>query len=148
MLNLTVGDFLDDSLDDVLETCERLYVVGDGDLTLYVGQSQSPIDRILEHLGLAGRNRGWPSRLGQLILDNAPASHAWTVRLLAVDDCEAAIREVFPAYVRWDVDLAERAMIHTLRPCLNVIHNCQGTPLPAKYLHARPTDSSARYLAV
>jgi hypothetical protein len=81
----------------------RLYVVGDRETTLYVGQTFTGIaSRLEEHVNgsqgipdgnLYAKN---PSALGRLIRDQAPTSDAWTVDLYKLRDCREIVKKHFP----------------------------------------------------
>lgn len=133
MITTTIGDVINDTVKGDEGAAFKVYVVRDGETVFYVGKSRNnPVERLWQHLALIGPNHG-PSELGQLIKDNAPDSHAWQVELRTVADCEPFIRQEFPVHRLFDSDLAERAMIRTLHPCLNGTHNAHPTRLPERY---------------
>ena len=88
MIQTTIGDLLDNALDNLDTTDHHLYVVRDGDVVFYVGRSRDVEDRLLSHMG-----KGWwgwsqgKSSLGQLIEDNHPESLNWQIELLTPGDC-------------------------------------------------------------
>jgi len=109
-----------------IERCPRawraldLYLVRDGPVVFYVGQSYVAFDRVWSHFYGGFKAR---SLLGRLILCNWPASMHWTVELLS------SRLERFAAVGR-QLDAAERLLIQDLAPCLNEALNRQQTPLP------------------
>jgi hypothetical protein len=116
----------------------RIYVIRDGDVIFYIGKSIDIPARLGEHLGIYGRRgASYPDRIGYLILDNMPESKRWQVDLMTV---AAVAEKLDPAgRWRWDVDFAERDMIKALRPCVNVMHNSNGSALPERYLNRKRT---------
>lgn len=96
----------------------RLYVVRDGDVVFYVGQSQNVINRLWDHLGEGcwARVQG-KSNLGRLIKFNLPASRVWQIELLTVEDCQ----DYGETY--GDVSRAEQLLIDYHSPYLNVKGN-------------------------
>jgi len=62
-----------------------LYLFRDGDVVFYVGQSIHPFERLQEHLGQGDPWLEAPDRLGQLILNNHPASLAWMMEVTALE---------------------------------------------------------------
>ena len=130
-----------------IERCPRawravdLYVVRDGPVVFYVGQSYVAFDRVWSHFYAGFKAR---SLLGRLILCNWPASMHWTVELLssrlerftAVHQSPGTESEG-----QHQLDAAERLLIEELAPCLNESLNRQPTPLPDAYrpLAAKPT---------
>ena len=111
----------------------RIYMVGDGNLVFYVGKlERSIVDHILEHCGLEDNGRT-PDRLGQLILDKAPASNGWLVDLLDLKDCEPIIKAVTPMSKRLDSAQALFCVITYYRPCLNEKDNPNPSSLPERY---------------
>lgn len=108
-----------------------IYVVRDEAIVFYVGQSKRDvIERFWEHLTK-------PSRLGQLIASNRPQSLAWTVQFWTLADCRPFVQQkrlfADQEWERFDMDMAERALIEAFRPVLNRDFNLQPTPLPAHY---------------
>jgi hypothetical protein len=153
MQSLTVKKFLESPIVE-LEPHTYIYVFRDGDTILYVGQSISIIDRISSHLG-----ESWhasPSQIGELVQSNHPESLSWLIELYTLDDCTEAVSQT--PYVSFygsprctiegRIDMAERAMIGKYHPCLNVQYNQDATPLPTKYTHVRPNDSSSLHLNI
>jgi hypothetical protein len=62
-----------------------IYLYRDGETVFYVGRSQSPLDRLMQHLALD--DRGYGSSLGDIILDNLPESWEWTIELYTLAEC-------------------------------------------------------------
>ncbi|MFZ1395966.1 MAG: hypothetical protein WAS33_03665 [Candidatus Promineifilaceae bacterium] len=129
MITVTVGTILAKNITDTLG--HLIYVVRDEQLIFYVGQSRRDVlTRFGEHLQK-------PSRLGQLIGLNAPASHEWAVDFYALADCAVFVRQkslfALQAWQHFDMDMAEQAMIQAMRPVLNLDFNEKPTPLPLRY---------------
>ena len=111
----------------------RVYVIRDAETVLYVGKSIDIPSRLGEHLGLYGRfGPGYPDRIGCVIHENLPESRSWAVDLLTVTACRKELGMAMDG-LNWDVDKAEREMIRSLRPCVNVTYNEHGNPLPDQY---------------
>jgi hypothetical protein len=123
-----------------IERCPRawraldLYLVRDGPVVFYVGQSYVAFDRVWSHFYGGFKAR---SLLGRLILCNWPASMHWTVELLS------SRLERFAA-VEHRLDAAERVLIQDLAPCLNEALNRQPTPLPEVYRPPTATPTCPR----
>ncbi|VAW31431.1 hypothetical protein MNBD_CHLOROFLEXI01-4202 [hydrothermal vent metagenome] len=108
-----------------------IYVVRDGTLVFYVGQSRRDvITRFWEHLQA-------PSYLGRLIAVNKPDSLQWMVDFYALADCERFVQQkslfAMQEWQHFDMDMAEQALIQAMRPVLNRDFNEKPTPLPARY---------------
>ncbi len=108
-----------------------IYVVRDEKLVFYVGQSRRDvIMRFWEHLQA-------PSRLGQLIALNTPASHQWSVDFYALADCTAFVRQkalfALQEWQHFDMNMAEQALIQVMRPVLNHDFNAKPASLPRRY---------------
>lgn len=146
MLSFTLEDALIDNPDT---KGYYLYLYRDGDVVFYVGQSKDPIERIRQHLGRALPY--WPDAIGQLILDNAPASFIeWKIDLFTLSDCLEAVQAHWVSQASsfqnlvntfYDPDLvnrAEEALIAHYRPHLNVLNATKYTnPLPERYVSKR-----------
>jgi len=123
-----------------IEHCPRpwrtldLYLVRDGPVVFYVGQSYVAFDRVWSHFYDGFKAR---SLLGRLILCNWPASMHWTVELLS------SRLERF-AVVEHELDAAERLLIQDLAPCLNEALNRRPTPLPEAYRPPTATPTCPR----
>ena len=122
-----------------IEHCPRawrtldLYLVRDGPVVFYVGQSYVAFDRVWSHFYGGFKAR---SLLGRLILCNWPASMHWTVELLSSrHERFAAVRQSRGTESEGEhrLDAAERLLIQDLAPCLNEALNRQPTPLPEVY---------------
>ncbi|WP_420630652.1 GIY-YIG nuclease family protein [Candidatus Leptofilum sp.] len=129
MIHFTVGQLLAKKATNTLG--HLIYVVRDANLVFYVGQSRRDVPtRFGEHLQK-------PSRLGQLIQLNAPASHEWSVAFYALADCAAFVRQkslfALQEWQHFDMDMAEKAMIEAMHPVLNQDFNERPTPLPVRY---------------
>lgn len=129
MQTITVQTILNKAVDNTLG--QLIYVVRHDELPFYVGQSKrNVVARFLEHLQK-------PSRLGQLIALNKPTSLAWQVDFYDLADCRPFVRQkslfAMQAWEQFDMDMAERALIHELCPVLNRDFNAKPTPLPPAY---------------
>jgi len=142
MITATVGDLLDNKLDEVDTTGHRLYVVRDGAVVFYVGQSQDVRARLNEHIGRQGGRCAptWPSLLGQAILDNLPEARDWTIKLWTIADCQEELDSDVPSPWPWTKDVAEQHMILARRPCFNVTYNANPKALPERYYDPRTPD--------
>ena len=111
----------------------RIYVVRDGDLVMYVGQSmRNVIGRLRTHL-----DERRPSLLGELIKVNHPMSKHWQVDLYMLADCAAYVDQfaLFPLQegLPYDSNTAEKGMIWKMRPVINRKHNPHPSLLPDGY---------------
>lgn len=144
---VTVGDLLHPCWGHMDERYS-LYLVRDVEFIIYVGQTTMGVARRLQ-LHLEGG--GWPpepSNLGQLILDNVPDSHAWTVNVWELHECDPLVSQHLPRIAsigarfdrfgsrlsgKSDLDLAELALMREYKPALNGTGNPFKRPLPPKY---------------
>jgi hypothetical protein len=129
MLTVTVNTILQKKVPNTLG--HLIYVVRDEMLIFYVGQSRRDVvTRFEEHLQT-------PSHLGQLITLNAPASHQWSIDFYTLADCATFVLQkslfALQEWQHFDMDMAEQALIQTMRPVLNHDFNAKPTPLPARY---------------
>jgi hypothetical protein len=129
MKSVQVQDILERQIDHVLG--HLIYVVRDGDVVFYVGQSKRDVVmRFWEHMNK-------PSRLGQLIALNRPQSMAWSVDFYTLADCQPFVRQQslfsLQEWQHFDMDMAERGMIAQMCPVINRDFNANPTPLPARY---------------
>ena len=129
MISVTIAAILAKEVSNTLG--HLIYVVRDGPLAFYVGQSKRDVlTRFGEHVQK-------PSRLGQLIQLNAPVSHNWLVDFYALADCAAFVQQkslfTMQAWQHFDMDMAEQGMIRALHPVLNLDFNEKPTPLPSRY---------------
>ena len=111
-----------------------LYLVSEGQVTFYVGQSHCAFERLWEHI------RGGPkghALLGRFILCNWPRAAGWTMTLVGSDDVRFA-------GVGHSRDAAEQLLIAALKPCLNVTLNEHPTPLPPGILPANSPIKNLR----
>jgi ankyrin repeat protein/predicted GIY-YIG superfamily endonuclease len=134
VITTTLNDLLEGKLagHDMAEYW--LYVVRDVEenMTLYVGQSQHPVKRLFNHLKTS-------TPLGSLISEYESEARRWQVMLLTFEDClqwESVRKCIATQRISW-VDAAERELISFHHPCLNITHNLQPAPLPAKYTRSR-----------
>lgn len=147
MYNTTIGRALAGDIDTRRIVGHYLYIVREDETVFYVGQSVHPLTRLQDHLiGM--------SLLGNLITEYAPSSHKWTYDLLRPTECAAYIeiltgrqdiprRELgkHPALFEGDLNLVEEDLIAFPHPCLNVMGNCQATPLPEQYRRRTAANS-------
>jgi len=142
MQTTTVQAILDKQIETSLG--HLIYVVKDGALVFYVGQSKRDVvARFWEHMQK-------PSRLGQLIALNRPQSLAWTVDFYALADCRPYVSQkslfAMQAWEHFDMDMAEQSVIAALRPVLNRDFNPNPMPLPphynGQYLTEQPTNTT------
>ena len=156
MLVLTVKEFLE--TDNINEPPDAfIYLVRDGDIIFYVGQSRNLAQRISEHLG---HGRKSASDLGELILGNMPDSENWIIEFHTIKDCSGKVKEHYgidysqytlddfcrsEMLLKTAIDFSEIVMINDCRPCLNVTYNANRTALPLKYIPI-PIESSESYL--
>ena len=136
MLTLKLRDVLEDRTPDAVSEC-NLYVVRDGEVIFYVGQSQREVaDRVCQHCGMGRHGRGAAfnrkSVLGYLVEDNLPESLQWEVDFMTVQDCDKRFN-----YEARSVIEAETVLIVELRPALNGSLNRNPMPLPDKYTKGR-----------
>jgi hypothetical protein len=108
-----------------------LYLFRDENVVFYVGQSHLAFARVWQHLlgGFKGH-----SLMGRFVWCNWPKSMNFTLELLSSQS------ERFKDLGN-DLNAAERALIQSGMPCLNVSLNGQPTPLPPGYL---PPNASLR----
>jgi hypothetical protein len=110
-----------------------IYLFRDDETSFYVGKSEIAFDRVWQHIhdGFKGR-----SGIGRFILCNWPESMNFYIELL--HNRHKLFREV-----GGDLSLAEQLLINQNRPCFNVVHNPEPTPLPEKYrpYHVKPVCS-------
>lgn len=132
MIKTNVGDLWDKKLDDLDTTGYRLYVIRDGETVFYVGQSKEVLVRLLDHLGQRDQEQV-TSTLNRFVNNNLPEAGAWQVELMTVADCGPLVKDHFPAYKRWGVDLAEIALMREFHPCFNTLHNPRSSQIPDKY---------------
>ena len=129
MITVTVNVILKKEATNALG--HLIYAVRDEALIFYVGQSRRDVvTRFWEHLQA-------PSRLGQLIHLNEPASQQWAVDFYALADCEQFVQQkslfALQEWQHFDMDMAEQALIQAMRPVLNRDFNEKPTPLPGRY---------------
>lgn len=129
MKTTTIGQLLNKEIDHALG--HLIYVIRDGSLIFYVGQSRRDVvERFWEHMQA-------PSRLGRLIESNKPASLRWQVDFYTLADCRQYVtqKSLFPrqTWEHFDMDMAEQAMIGHMRPVVNRDFNAKPTPLPSRY---------------
>lgn len=144
MVTTTVHAILHKEMDSTLG--HLIYVVRDGSLAFYVGQSRRDVvARFWEHVQK-------PSRLGELIELNRPHSLDWAVDFYTLADCRPFVAQkslfAMQAWEQFDMDMAEQGMIAALRPVLNRDFNPQPTPLPARYQGQHLTSQEVLATAV
>src|SRR5215471_2514982 len=79
MRTFTIKEALE--LDDLNDERYNIYLYRDSEVVLYIGQSSRPFERLREHLGQGDRNLYDPDFVGQLMLNNRPASLTWEVQI-------------------------------------------------------------------
>lgn len=136
MMTITISQFIKDEYDveRVYKEGHRIYVVREGDIVFYVGQSKNIPQRLLQHLGISHLPTG-VSELGRLVLRNGPVSRNWQIDLMTLADCVPSV-ERFGGYTdngSCDPETAEAAMILAYKPCMNRALNPDPTPLPDQY---------------
>lgn len=131
MLRLTIKEALDQ---DDASYGPHIYFYREGETIFYIGQSVQPFERLRQHLGRGLLSPG-PDAIGNLILDNRPASLSWTVQITPLSEIHAAQA----SHVKVSITRLERALIEHFKPCINNMGNKHATPLPAKY---RPTGAA------
>lgn len=125
-----------------------LYLIGlpDTAQVLYAGQSHHPFRRLRYHV-----QNDYEHQIGREIQRNTPASLAWQIVLLTVDECEPMVRRHLPT--RYDafrekrqeqleyapsgyfaVDLAEIALIRHYQPPFNTVHKAIPKPVIVRRL--------------
>lgn len=156
MIVSTMRAILDDTVTSQQLQDHYLYLVGDGETILYIGQALNPIERLESHLGLHWRRS--KSLFGELFEANRPSSLDWRVELYRLVDCadllERYIMPELPSYtlelyydparLKGSITWAEQALIRHYRPCLNDRSNNERTPLPERY--KRQPSTSALFL--
>lgn len=146
MLQLTIKE----ALEGIYDTADHyLYLYRDKDVIFYVGRSDNPIERLQQHVGRRGPNL--ISFLGDLLLDNLPASLSWTIELYTLRDCAPLVEthcpglyqtyceqienpSVYNVPSKHTAPIAEDALIAHYSPCLNDKSDARkSNPLPARY---------------
>lgn len=129
MQTTTVHAILHKQLDSTLG--HLIYVVRDGPLVFYVGQSKRDV------VARFGEHMQKPSRLGELVELNRPQSLDWAVDFYTLADCRPFVAQkslfAMQTWEHFDMDMAEQNLIATLRPVLNRDFNPQPSPLPPHY---------------
>lgn len=139
MQTITIQSILNKETDSTLG--QLIYVVRDNKLIFYIGQSKRDVvERFFEHLQK-------PSRLGQLIELNKPASLLWQVDFYTLADCRPFVSQkslfTMQAWEQFDMDMAEKELISHFRPVLNRDFNTKPTPLPSHYRGQQVTAHAA-----
>ncbi len=159
MIKATIGELLDGALDKQANVSDSIvYIVREGDLVFYIGESANVIERLWSHLGQGSFGWAGDSELGRLIKDNLPAARDWQVELLTIEDCVSVIENLtdlrfevastgvylpqepvtldgftFQPRIKFDRKDLECEVIRAYKPCLNTACNPTPTPLPEKY---------------
>ena len=121
-----------------LEGAFGIYIVKDEEVVLYVGKSLDPIERLESHFGLLP-HRSSGTELGMLYKDYPHEAQGWEIELYTLKECYPLVKKHFGIELQpnepYDrsLELAELAMIYDCKPSLNVKHNKDASPLPAKY---------------
>ncbi len=129
MKTVTIADILNQKVDSTLG--HVIYLIRDNQLVFYIGQSKRDVvTRFQEHMQK-------PSKLGRIVILNQPSSLNWSVDFYTLADCRPFVRQktLLPmqAWEHFDMDMAESAMIQTLKPVVNHDFNPNPTPLPTNY---------------
>lgn len=106
-----------------------VYIVRTDDTVLYVGQATEPRRRLLQHFTPQGCVAWHGGQLTELARDNWDDAQSWEVELRPVEG---------------DLDAAEAALIHELRPALNRTHNDNASVVPEGLLAAKRDRDAAR----
>jgi hypothetical protein len=110
----------------------------EGSLMFYISQGD-PRRRLLEHLGAHGQ---WSSQIGNLVINNSPASLEWLVDMWSLEECRPFLLEdeiLTPEAARF-------ALIRYYLPCLNFANNPNAHPLPSKYRASLAHSPNGRHL--
>lgn len=103
-----------------------LYLMRDGEVAFYAGQSGCAFQRVWDHIQGGVHGHSIP---GRFLLANWPKSGSFTIDLFS----SRAARFAASGH---NLDAAERALIEQWRPVFNVALNQQPLPLPAGYRRA------------
>ena len=115
MLTATLEDILSKTGVFLALGDHELYIVRDGKTVLYVGQTICGIEhRLWTHIH--GGYGSEPSRLGRLVLANMPASQAWQVEALTMDECLPLAQMIYPELKCLDLSTTENILIQYYRP--------------------------------
>lgn len=133
MLTVSVQDILAKSLDE-LEALDPyclgycIYRIYDEEATLYIGRSNDPIERLMQHFGRARRSSG--AAIGSFYRQHKGLSACWTIDIYTLEDCEQVLNLDLQ---RGRSPQAERLFIEHFSPCLNGTYNQNPSKLPEKY---------------
>lgn len=81
MARYTIQEAMESEDIGTAEQC--IYVYHDGETVFYVGRSDQPIERLMQHLG-EGVYSVVPDRIGSFILKHRPVSLTWLVDIVTV----------------------------------------------------------------
>lgn len=106
-IKFTLEDFFNQAT-NLPNSVPCFYIVRDGDIVLYVGETTNIISRLANHISIATlfANRS-PSLLGKIIRRNYPKSLKWLIEFRPCDLSEVDRKKV------------EKTLIKQLKPCLN-----------------------------
>ena len=130
----------------------RIYEVVEGDVTLYIGKSRKPFNRIVEHFDWMPRGNYQIQQIRKAYPDIV---RTWKVRLYTLQDCETVIMKHFdylvkdyhdPRYYTVTANRAEIAMIQEKHPCLNRTYNDEPAALPERYQYVNLDDNAVDYI--
>lgn len=116
-----------------------VYVIRDGDIIFYVGQTHYfVVERLYEHMGRGDRYQPSPSLIGQYIRMNSPSSDDWQIEIYTFEECEHIVFDFDNNYKNWIEhadrnEVLEAALIARLHPYINKQDNRYERPLPDKY---------------
>lgn len=155
MLNLSIAQQL--TVADIIRgknldyQAHWLYIIADQIEVLYVGYSQYPTQRVLEHTGLILSEDGRTvtktiptSAIGHAAMDNIDVSKHWQVFFPTLEECLPTVDEYnsliteqyqrlmqteFSQPAKW----AEVALIAKYRPPYNTANNPNPNPIPNRY---------------
>jgi len=122
-ITATIKEVLRGDVEPTL-TNQCLYLVSRYESILYVGQSQNPVNRLKEHLGL---RRSAESNLGLLIFCNLPVSLSWQMHFLSLIDSEPCLADYLAIMYERQAEIAkarrqacrEHSCLHKRRlPCI------------------------------
>lgn len=121
-----------------------IYLLRDGEIVFYVGQSERAFDRVWQHIrdGYKGQ-----SKIGRFILCNWPLSMNFTLELHSSHSLKMLDLAQLTSLVGINPALpVEKALIEKYSPCFNHLLNPDPTPLPGRYSPTTAPLTHARSL--
>ena len=85
-------------------TDQCLYLISRDESILYIGQSNNPVNRLKEHLGM---RRSAESNLGLLIFCNLPVSLSWQMHFLSLIDSEPCLADYLAIMYERQAEIAK-----------------------------------------